>query len=52
VPSKHEATYASEFHRVGPVLMYVSRGIGAIPPVRILCRPEIATFVLRRGRRS
>lgn len=52
VPSKHEAAYASGFHRVGPVLMYVSRGIGAIPPVRILCRPEIATFVLRRGRRS
>jgi predicted MPP superfamily phosphohydrolase len=52
VPSKHEATYASGFHRVGPVLMYVSRGIGAIPPVRILCRPEIATFVLRHGRRS
>jgi predicted MPP superfamily phosphohydrolase len=27
--------------------MYVSRGIGAIPPLRILCKPEIATFVLR-----
>ena len=25
--------------------MYVSRGIGAIPPLRILCRPEVATFV-------
>lgn len=47
VPSKHEARYASGFHRVGNVLMYVSRGIGAIPPLRILCRPEIATFVLR-----
>jgi uncharacterized protein len=49
VPSKHEATYATGFHRVGAVLMYVSRGIGAIPPVRILCRPEIATFTLRRS---
>lgn len=51
VPSRHEGTYASGFHRIGAVLMYVSRGIGAIPPVRILCRPEIATFVLRRGHR-
>ncbi|HUP50582.1 MAG TPA: metallophosphoesterase [Thermoanaerobaculia bacterium] len=49
VPSRYEAKYASGFHRVGNVLMYVSRGIGAIPPLRILCRPEIATFVLRRG---
>ena len=49
VPSRHEAEYAAGFHRVGPVLMYVSRGIGAIPPLRILCRPEVATFTLRRG---
>jgi predicted MPP superfamily phosphohydrolase len=52
VPSKHEAMYAAGFHRVGPTLMYVSRGIGAIPPLRILCRPEVATFVLRRGHRT
>lgn len=49
VPSKHEGRYASGFHRVNGVLMYVSRGLGAIPPVRILCKPEIATFVLRRA---
>ncbi|HYO77691.1 MAG TPA: metallophosphoesterase, partial [Thermoanaerobaculia bacterium] len=48
VPSKHEGRYASGFHRVGNVLMYVSRGLGAIPPLRILCKPEIATFTLRR----
>lgn len=48
VPSKHEARYASGFHRVDDVLLYVSRGIGAIPPIRILCKPEIATFTLRR----
>lgn len=47
VPSKHEGRYAAGFHRVGRALMYVSRGIGAIPPLRILCKPEIATFVLR-----
>lgn len=52
VPSRHEGQYASGFHRVGNVLMYVSRGIGAIPPLRILCRPEVATFVLRRGQRA
>ncbi len=49
VPSKHESRYASGFQRVGDVLLYVSRGIGAIPPVRILCRPELATFTLRRS---
>lgn len=47
VPSKHEARYASGFHRVRDVLLYVSRGLGAIPPVRILCKPELATFTLR-----
>lgn len=52
VPSRHEGEYAAGFHRVRNVLMYVSRGIGSIPPLRILCRPEVATFVLRRGQRS
>jgi predicted MPP superfamily phosphohydrolase len=52
VPSAHEWELASGFHRIRNVLMYVSRGIGAIPPVRILCRPEVATFVLRRGLRA
>ena len=50
VPSQHEGRYASGFQRVDGVLMYVSRGIGAIPPIRILCKPEVATFVLRRSR--
>jgi predicted MPP superfamily phosphohydrolase len=48
VPSKHEGRYAAGFHRAGSVLMYVSRGVGAIPPLRILCKPEVATFTLRR----
>ncbi|HUP44631.1 MAG TPA: metallophosphoesterase [Thermoanaerobaculia bacterium] len=52
VPSRYEARYASGFHRVRNVLMYVSRGIGAVPPLRILCRPEIATFTLRQSGRS
>jgi len=29
------------------VLMYVSRGIGGVPPIRVLCNAEIATFTLR-----
>lgn len=52
VPSRHEGQYAAGFHRIGAVLLYVSRGIGAIPPLRILCRPEVATFVLKRGMRN
>lgn len=52
VPSRHEDLYAAGFRRVRNVLMYVSRGIGSIPPVRILCRPEVATFVLRRSART
>jgi uncharacterized protein len=51
VPSKHEGRYAAGFRRTGEVLVYVSRGIGAIPPIRILCRPEVATFTLRQGSR-
>ena len=52
IPSRHEGEFAAGFHRVRNVLMYVSRGIGAIPPVRVLCRPEIAMFTLRRGQRA
>ena len=52
VPSQHEGEFAAGFHRVRGVLMYVSRGIGAVPPLRILCRPEVATFTLRRGKRT
>ena len=52
VPSKHEALYASGFHRDQNVLLYVSRGLGAVPPIRILCPPELALFRLVRERRS
>ena len=52
VPSIHEGRYAAGFRRTGEVLVYVSRGIGAIPPIRILCRPEVATFTLRKGSRN
>lgn len=52
IPSRHEGEFAEGFHRVRNVLLYVSRGIGAVPPLRILCRPEVATFTLRRGKRG
>lgn len=52
VPSRHEGLYDAGFHRQRNVLLYVSRGLGAIPPVRILCRPELAMFTLVRERRS
>ncbi|HEX7192358.1 MAG TPA: hypothetical protein VF381_12395 [Thermoanaerobaculia bacterium] len=32
----HEGEFGAGFHRVRNVLMYVSRAIGAIPPVRVL----------------
>jgi predicted MPP superfamily phosphohydrolase len=48
VPSVHETKHAWGFFRERNVLMYVGRGVGAVPPVRILCRPELPIFELRR----
>lgn len=49
VPSKHEGRYAAGFHKEKNVRMYVSRGLGSVPPIRILCKPEIAVFRLTRS---
>ena len=46
VPSMHEVRYAAGFFRVRNLLMYVGRGVGGVPPVRILCRPELPIFEL------
>lgn len=51
VPSKHEGRYAAGFHLEGSIRMYVSRGLGSVPPIRILCKPEVAVFHLARGDR-
>jgi len=51
VPSVHEGQYVSGFHRLHNVLMYVSRGVGGVPPIRVLCNAEIATFILRPANR-
>lgn len=48
IPSRHEGRYDEGFFRLQNVLMYVSRGIGSIPPIRILCKPELALFTLVR----
>lgn len=50
VPSVHEGLYVSGFHRVRNVLMYVGRGIGGVPPTRVLCKAELPTFVLRAAK--
>lgn len=44
VPSKFEAKYDQGFFRERNTLMYVGRGLGSVPPLRILCKPEIAIF--------
>jgi predicted MPP superfamily phosphohydrolase len=49
VPSVHETRYDMGFFRVRNMLMYVGRGVGAVPPIRILCRPEVPIFELRRS---
>lgn len=46
VPSVHETLYAAGFSRLGKCLMYVGRGLGSVPPIRILCRPELPIFRL------
>lgn len=44
VPSKFETKYDEGFFRVRNTLLYVGRGLGSVPPVRILCKPEVAIF--------
>lgn len=50
VPSKYGKLWAAGLHRVGPMLLYVNRGVGLIaPPVRFLCPPEVTLLELRRA---
>lgn len=49
VPAWHEAKYDQGFFQVRNTLMYVGRGVGAVPPVRVLCRPEVPIFDLVRA---
>jgi uncharacterized protein len=46
-PSAYGVRYAAGVFRSGNTVMHVSRGVGALTPLRINCPPEIATLVLR-----
>ncbi len=46
-PSFHGVRYAAGVFRAGNTVMHVSRGVGALTPVRVNCPPEIAVLVLR-----
>ncbi|MCG3196507.1 MAG: metallophosphoesterase [Candidatus Omnitrophica bacterium] len=45
-PSDYGRRYAAGVFRKGPSLLYVSRGIGCYPPLRLLCDPEVTVFEL------
>jgi len=45
-----EQGFEAGFYDVGDTRMYVNRGVGTLDlKVRMFCRPEVATFVLRTG---
>ena len=46
-PSMHGVRYAAGLFAAGNTVMHVSRGIGALTPLRYRCPPEIAMLVLR-----
>jgi predicted MPP superfamily phosphohydrolase len=50
MPSRYGRRFDQGFFRMGPTLLYVSRGVGAKHPVRYRCAPEIARFTLRVAR--
>jgi len=46
-PSIHGVRYAAGVFSSGNTVMHVSRGVGALTPLRFGCAPEIALLVLR-----
>ncbi len=46
-PSRFGTRYASGFFREGPSIMFVNRGVGAYPPIRLFCPPEMVKLTLR-----
>jgi hypothetical protein len=48
IPSLYSRKFDRGFFQLQHILLYVSQGIGGLPPFRLNCRPEISTFVLRR----
>lgn len=50
IPSAFGSRYSGGWYHSGKVSMYVNRGLGEVfPPVRFLCRREIAVFDLKPG---
>jgi predicted MPP superfamily phosphohydrolase len=48
VPSRYGKRYDEGWFAVGPLALYVNRGIGSFSPdMRLACRPEIARLILR-----
>lgn len=46
-PSAYGVRYAAGVFRAGNTVMHVSRGVGALTPLRVNCPPEIAVLRLR-----
>lgn len=49
-PSRFGVKYASSLYYEEPTLMHVSRGISAVHPIRLNCRPELTKIVLKRAK--
>lgn len=47
VSSRFSRRYVEGFYKLKGTVMYVSRGIGGKPPIRLGSKPEITRFVLR-----
>jgi predicted MPP superfamily phosphohydrolase len=46
-PSRYNRRYVAGWHKRDRTLMYVCRGLGGHPPIRLGCKPEIALITLR-----
>lgn len=46
-PSRHGVRFASGTFFEPPTVMHVSRGVSAVDPIRLRCRPELTQIVLR-----
>lgn len=51
VPTDAGRRFAAGFIREGKTTMFINRGLGAFPPVRILCPPEVVKIILRTDER-
>jgi hypothetical protein len=52
VPADEGRKLAAGFQRRSDTLLFVNRGLGAWPPLRVMCPPEVVKIVLRAGEPS